>query len=77
VLKVTAQAFSVTFDFWTTLSAKSMLGVTAHYIDEEFNMHRLALAVREVTGEPLCVDALLTALTMSEFLLFAVCDRRA
>jgi hypothetical protein len=44
-------AFAITYDFWTTLSSKSMLGVTAHFVDEDFRMHRLALAVREMEGK--------------------------
>jgi hypothetical protein len=41
---------SITYDFWTSLSCVSMMGITLHFIDEKFVMRRFALAVREVQG---------------------------
>ena len=41
--------FSLTYDMWTSRANESYLGITGHYIDEEWNLQSLVLDVLPVT----------------------------
>lgn len=45
---------ALTFDGWTSGSGASVLGVVAHYVDENFNMQQLCVAADEMTGAFCC-----------------------
>lgn len=50
--------FSLTCDHWTSIAGTSYLGVTVHYIDEEWRLISLTLSCTEHTGSSKAPDVL-------------------
>lgn len=44
-------AVSITCDAWTSPNRKSILGATAHWIDESFQLQEVILCLKEIDGE--------------------------